>query len=120
VITKVLKDNNYDVVAYDPFFHNYPRLLDSKYDYIASCEVIEHFNSPYKEFELFKKLLNQDAKLYLMTDIYDENIDFNSWYYKNDPTHIFFYHRKTFEWIVDKFAFKSLKINKRLITISNN
>ena len=55
-----------------------------------------------------------------MTDIYDENIDFSSWYYKNDPTHIFFYHMKTFEWIVDRFALNSLKIDKRLITISNN
>jgi len=81
--------------------------------------VIEHFSNPNKEFKLFKKLLKKGSKLYCMTDIYDDSIDFEKWYYKNDPTHIFFYHKKTFEWIKEKFDFKSVEIEKRLITFFN-
>ncbi len=119
VITKVLQDNFYNILSYDPYFHNYPELLEKRYDYIACCEVVEHFYNPNKEFYLFKKLLKKDAKLYLMTELYDEKIEFESWYYKNDPTHIFFYSRATFEWIQKKFDFLDVTFNHRLITITN-
>ena len=99
VLSKVLQDNNYTVKQYDPYFYNYPELLEQSYDYIGSCEVIEHFYDPYKEFKLLKKISNPSAKIYLMTEIYNEGIDFASWYYKNDPTHVFFYTKETFEWI---------------------
>ncbi|WP_457744858.1 class I SAM-dependent methyltransferase [Sulfurimonas sp.] len=117
IITKVMLEKGYDMVSYDPFFHNYPKLLENRYDYIAACEVIEHFYNPYKEFKLLKHLLNKDARLYCMTDIYDESIDFAKWYYKNDLTHVFFYHKKTFEWIQEEFDFDFLKIDKRFILL---
>lgn len=119
VLSKVLQDNNYFIKQYDPFFHNYPELIEQKYDYIGSCEVIEHFHNPYKEFKLLKSLLNPHANIYLMTEVYDENIDFASWYYKNDPTHVFFYSKDTFEWIKNEFGFKSVSVNNRLIILQN-
>ncbi|MBU1658827.1 class I SAM-dependent methyltransferase [bacterium] len=119
VISKILQDNGFFVKQYDPFFHNFPQLLEERYDYIACCEVIEHFYHPKKDFLLLKKLLKPNAKLYCMTDIYSEKIDFSSWYYKNDPTHVFFYHLKTLEWIKNELGFSDVKIEKRLITLSN-
>ena len=119
MISKVLKDYDYQIAQYDPFFHNFPDLLKYKYDYIACCEVIEHFYNPHKEFELLKNLLHQDGKLYCMTDIYDNNIDFYKWYYKNDPTHVFIYQKETFQWIKEKFGFSDVQINERLIVFSN-
>ncbi len=119
IITKVMQEKGYDIIPYDPYFHPDTELLKKRYDYIASCEVIEHFYHPAKEFALLKSMLKKDAKLYLMTDIYDENVEFSSWYYKNDPTHVFFYTKKTFEWIQKKFAFTNLFIEKRLIILSN-
>ena len=119
VISKILKDNNYCIEQYDPYFHNKPILLTKKYNYIACCEVIEHFYNPKKEFHLLKKMLDSNGKLYCMTDIFDESIDFHQWYYKNDPTHVFIYQLKTFEWIKRKFRFTKVNIQGRLITFSN-
>ena len=119
VISKVLKDNNYSIFQYDPFFHKYPELLNNKYGYIACCEVIEHFYNPHKEFSLLKKLLKKDAILYCMTDLYDESIDFHTWYYKNDPTHVFIYQKHTIHWIQEEFEFSNVKIEGRLITFLN-
>lgn len=116
VITKILKDNNFRIKAYDPFFNKNTKLLDEKYDYIACCEVIEHFYNPKKEFALLKNLLLNSGRLYCMTEIYDENIDFSTWYYKNDPTHVFIYQKKTIDWIKNKFGFRHVNINGRLIT----
>ena len=114
-IIKVLKDNAYEIHGYDLFYLDDKALLEKKYDYITSSEVIEHFQEPNKEFTLLKSLLKDDGSLYLMTDIYDDSIDFDKWYYKNDPTHIFMYQRKTFEWMKEEFGFSRVEIEGRLI-----
>jgi len=118
VISKVLNDNNYQIVLYDPFFHNYSELLETKYDYIACCEVIEHFHNPKKEFKLLKSLLNKNGSLYCMTDIYDENTTLKNWYYLNDPTHVFIFHEKTIHWVKEAFGFSNVTIEGRLISFS--
>ena len=116
IISKILNDKYFQIKQYDPFFHNYPNLLESQYDYIAACEVIEHFHNPKKEFSLLKKLLRKNGKLYCMTNLYNESIDFNNWDYKSDITHVFFYHEKTIHWIKKEFGFSNVKIDGRLIT----
>ena len=119
VISKILKDNGFNIKLFDPFFHNYPFLLETKYNYIAACEVIEHFHHPKKEFALLKKLLLKNGKLYCQTNLYDESIDFHTWHYKSDNTHVFFYHNKTIHWIKDEFGFSEVVIKDRLITFCN-
>jgi SAM-dependent methyltransferase len=118
VITKVLKERGYRIETYDPYFDNRPEVLNEVYDYIACCEVVEHFHSPYLEFQRLRSLLKPNGKLYIMTDPYQPEVDFGNWYYKDDPTHVFFYQRQTFESIKDAFRFKSVNVNGRLITLS--
>ncbi len=118
IVSKVLDDNGFNIVQYDPFFHINIELLDFKYDYIASCEVIEHFYQPKKEFKLLRSMLKKGSKLYCMTELYNENINFETWYYKKDPTHVFFYQKETFEYIKKEFGFSSLEIDGRLVTFS--
>jgi hypothetical protein len=119
VISKILIDNDFLIRQYDPFFHNNHNLLEEKYDYIAACEVIEHFNDPKKEFSLLKKILLQNGKLYCMTNIYNESIDFHTWDYKNDMTHVFIYHNKTVHWIKEECGFSNVTLEGRLITYFN-
>lgn len=118
VISKILKDNNFNIEQFDPFFHQDDELLSNKYDFIACCEVIEHFHNPKKEFQLLYNLLNENGKLYIMTDLYNSEIIFDKWYYKNDPTHVFFYQNETFQKISNLFGFKSFSIDNRLIILN--
>lgn len=114
VISKMLGDRGYEIFQYDPYFHNYPELLDRKYDYIAACEVIEHFYDPKKEFELLYSMLKPNGKLYCKTDIYSLDVDFDSWYYKDDITHVFIYQKQTLEYIQREFGFESVEIDRRV------
>ncbi len=118
VITSELKKAGYNLNLYDPYFHNYPENLKINYDYIVCCEVMEHFYNPYVEFKKLSKMLNPKGSIFCMTEIYDETIDFANWYYKNDDTHVFFYHKKAIQWIKLEFDFKTVDINKRLIKFS--
>ena len=79
-------------------------------------EEVRIFHNPKKEFILLKKLLLENGKLYCMTDVYNEDIDFHNWRYKNDQTHIFIYHEKTIHWIKEQFGFLNVTIEGRLIT----
>ncbi len=115
VISKLLKDSGYNIKVYDPFFANYPDRLEVKYDYIVCCEVIEHFHDPVREFKLMKSLLKSGGSIYIMTNIYSEDIDFISWNYKDDITHVFFYHIDALKWIRDNIGFSSMEIKGKLI-----
>lgn len=115
VISKLLKDRGYNIKEYDPFFANYPSRLDKKYDYIVCCEVVEHFHDPVGEFRLLKSLLKPGGSIYIMTSIYEEDIDFISWHYKDDITHVFFYHRDALKWIENNIGFSSMDIEDKLI-----
>ena len=117
-IIKILEENNYKIAKYDIFFHNDKKAIEQKYDYIACCEVIEHFYNPKKEFELLKSLLKKDGVLYLMTGIYSDEMDFSKWWYKNDLTHVFIYTKETLYWIKKEFDFKDIKIEKNFIRLN--
>ncbi len=119
VVAKLLQDKNFQIEIYDPLFHDNKKLLTKKYNYIICCEVIEHFHHPKKEFEKLKNMLLPKGKLYCMTNLYNEGIDFQNWYYKNDFTHVFIYHKKALRWICDYLNFSGLDVDDRLITFSN-
>ncbi len=118
VLSKHLINKGFEVFEYDPIFFNNPSILKEPYDFIVSCEVIEHFFDPYREFKQLFNLLTSDGKLICKTHPYNKEIDFASWYYKNDPSHVFIYQNETFEWIREKFKIKNVKINDRVITFS--
>lgn len=118
VISMVLRDKNYQIKEYDPFFHDFPELLKDSYDYIAICEVVEHFHNPYFEFGRLFKMLNKNGKIYCMTHLYDSTITFHNWYYMNDITHVFIYQKETMEWIKNEFGFSNLTIQGKHIIFS--
>jgi SAM-dependent methyltransferase len=120
VITKVLRDAGYDISVYDPFFFDRPETLKQRYDYIACCEVIEHFFDPYREFQQLKHLLKANGKLFCMTELYHADMTFQDWHYKNDSTHVFLYSCEAIQWISKTFQFRSVQINNRLITFENS
>lgn len=118
VLSRHLADKGFDMVEYDPIFFNDKSVLKDQYDFIVACEVIEHFYDPLSEFKDLISLLKHDGRLICKTHPFEKEIDFANWYYKNDPSHVFIYQKKTFEWIKDFFGFKNVKINDRLISFS--
>lgn len=118
VISSLLSEKDYDINIYDPFFCNDPLLLNKKYDYIACCEVIEHFHRPDKEFSLLRRLLKPQGKLYCKTSLFSESINLKTWYYKNDLTHVFFYQEETLYYICRKYGFSDIIIKNNLAILS--
>ncbi len=117
VIAAVLEEKGYNIEKYDPFFCDRPEVFRDSYDYISCCEVVEHFHDPYKEFGLLRTLLKKEGMLYVMTDLFtgSPDEDFKKWYYKDDPTHVFFYRDRTFNWIFEVFGFQKMERCGRVV-----
>ena len=49
-----------------------------------------------------------DIKILKMAAANSNNIDFSTWWYKNDLTHVFIFQEKTFEWIKKELGFVDL------------
>ena len=82
---------------------------------MSACEVAEHFYYPLQEFQLFRKLIKPKGRLYSMTHLYTDTIDFDGWYYKNDHSHVFFYSQETLEWILQACGFSAVSVQDRLV-----
>jgi hypothetical protein len=108
VVFHLLSQHGFQMDKYDPFFFPEEECLQRKYYFICASEVIEHFFKPREEFIRLKSLLQKGGFLALMTSLYDDSIDFESWYYRRDPTHACFYSKKTFQWIEKYFSFSQL------------
>ncbi len=111
----MLGEKGYDVELYDPYYHPDRAPLIKKYDFIICSEVIEHFRDPAKEFSLLRSLLLPQGSLVCLTEVLTDDLDFKQWYYKNDPTHVFFYHKHSLLYIKNEYDFSNLTIDKRLI-----
>lgn len=110
-----LKEKGYQVNLYDPYFEDDPQVLELKYEFIICCEVMEHFYDPAEEFRRLYSMLLTNGKLYCKTSLYNDTLEFSNWYYKNDPTHVFFYTKETLEWIQHHFGFRDLEVRPDLI-----
>lgn len=87
----MLTESGHPMTLYDPVFVPDERALEQRYDFVFCCEVAEHFHRPAAEFRKLDGLLAPGGILAVMTAIEYPEIDFHSWHYRRDPTHVAFY-----------------------------
>lgn len=115
VVSKMLRDQGFQMENYDLYFENKPELLTRKYDYISCCEVMEHFKQPLQEFQLLHSILLSNGKLYCKTEVFKNQKPFEDWYYKDDFTHVFIYQETTLHWIQKNLPFQKVLVYDKLI-----
>jgi len=92
---------------YDPIFFPDQTLLGETYHFITCTEVVEHLFDPNQTFGTLKGLLHpRGGHLGIMTEVFRDDLDFASWWYHKDPTHVCFYRQSTFEWIGEAFGWE--------------
>lgn len=102
LLAQMLTEQDKHMRLWDPFYAPDPQALQQKYHFISCTEAIEHFIRPATEWHLWLDLLLPQGVLALMTKRYTDRVGFNHWHYKNDPTHISFFHQSTFEFLAQR------------------
>jgi SAM-dependent methyltransferase len=105
LLAEILEEYGHSMQVYDPYFFPDTAPLQRSYDFITCSEAAEHFYNPAEEFERLAALLRPGGILGIMTSLWDESIDFATWYYRKDPTHVVFYHRQSFQTLSESLRF---------------
>jgi SAM-dependent methyltransferase len=78
------------------------------YDFVLCSEVFEHFRRPDREIERILRLLRPGGLLGIMTEQWTAVEALGGWHYLSDPTHVAFYHEKTFAWLARRHGWAEL------------
>jgi len=119
-LSVMFKEAGYSMVEYDPFYAKHTYLLENKYDFITTTEVVEHLYDPRKELDMLWKMLKPGGWMGIMTDMSVGSVSFREWYYKDDPTHICFFSHQTFEWLAAKWHAEIVFTNKNVALIKSS
>lgn len=120
-ISYMLSQSGYAIRKFDPYFLNDSEALgENFYDYIVVCEVAEHFYKPKAEFFKLKSYLKNNGSLFVMTSLVTDQINFETWSYRRDSTHVCFYSKNTCDFIKDFFGFKHMRIEQNQLIVFFN
>lgn len=117
VLQKILSQKKIMCSSYDPVYNLGNSFLKSSYNVIVVCEVIEHVYDIYKELKLLFSLIENGGYIILRTELLLENLDFSSWWYKEDITHVNFFTHQSIEKLAEIIGGKIIDYEKNTIVI---
>ncbi|WP_100644160.1 class I SAM-dependent methyltransferase [Alteromonas facilis] len=121
VLAKRLQVDGYNMKYYDPIFFPDSHVLGKHaYDFIVCTEAIEHFHSPKVEWRLWQRLLKPTGYLVIMTKRWLSKERFQHWHYKNDKTHVSFFHLSTFEYLAEQSQFEIKYVSDDVVVMQRN
>jgi SAM-dependent methyltransferase len=102
-LSVMFEEVGYQMKLYDTFYAPDQAVLYDQYDFVTASEVVEHFRKPKEELKRLLSCVKPGGLLGIMTKLALDREAFESWHYKNDPTHLSFFSQETFQWLADKW-----------------
>ncbi|MCF7923243.1 MAG: class I SAM-dependent methyltransferase [Candidatus Marinimicrobia bacterium] len=100
----MFEEQGHSMSLYDPFYAPEQSVLDDSYDFITSTEVVEHLHKAQKELDRLWACLKPHGYLGIMTSLRLPDLDFSSWHYIMDETHVVFFAPKTMSWLANRWG----------------
>jgi SAM-dependent methyltransferase len=119
-LSVMFEEIGYSMEIYDYFYAREPSLFTKQYDFITATEVVEHLHDPKKELDRLWTCLKPGGNLGVMTKLLLDCEDFAHWRYKDDPTHVCFFSRSTFEWLATYWQAELTFANQDVILFNKN
>ena len=116
-MASLMKNKGFEVASFDPFYFPQEELLTRPYDFICCSEAVEHFYDPQKEFDTMFRCLKPKGLIGIMTNLLTAQIQFESWWYRKDPTHVCFYNYRTFEWVARRYKLGLEVFDDRIVLL---
>ena len=110
-----MQEKGHQMDLYDKFYARNQSVFEKSFDFITLTEVLEHLCDPVFELERLASILKSKGILAVMTQTLTQDIDFKSWYYKNDPSHIGFYNDKSLTGLASLLELEITQFSDRVI-----
>lgn len=95
----MFEEQGHSMNHYDSFFTPDEEVFRDTYDFITATEVAEHLHNPLVELDRLWKCLKPGGYLGIMTSMRTSRVDFSSWHYIKDETHVVFFAPETMRWL---------------------
>lgn len=105
-LATMLQSAGHCMSVFDLFYANESATLTHTYDFVTCTEVIEHFNNPAQDLRTLFERVKPKGTLGIMTKLFTSKEKFANWHYKNDPTHVSFFCKETFEYLCEQYQCK--------------
>jgi cyclopropane fatty-acyl-phospholipid synthase-like methyltransferase len=102
-LSVILEEAGHNIALYDPIYCPDKNVLSGNYDFITAAEVFEHLHYPSKDLEILNNALKPGGWLGVMTKRVSSKEAFTQWHYTQDPTHVCFWSKTTFNWLAEKW-----------------
>ncbi len=119
-LAAMLEERGLSVSVFDKYYANNTHVLAQTYDFICATEVVEHLREPFATLEQLWKILQPSGILGIMTKRVQNLEKFQTWHYKNDPTHIVFFHEDTFHWVASRLNAKVNFVSDDVVLLSKS
>ena len=114
-LSLMMQEKGHQMDLYDKFYARNQSVFEKSFDFITLTEVLEHLCDPVFELERLASILKSKGILAVMTQTLTQDIDFKSWYYKNDPSHIGFYNDKSLTCLAVLLELEKTQFSDRVI-----
>ena len=114
-LSLMLEKEGHQVDLYDKYYVKDLSVFNKEFDFVTLTEVIEHLSDPLFELERLTSILKPGGIIAIMTQTLSRDIDFEAWYYKNDPSHIGFYNQKSLQILADQLELQMSHYSDRVI-----
>ena len=104
VLAMMFGERGHPMQVYDPYYAPGQGGLGQGYSFITCSEVIEHIYAAAATLDMVWAALAPGGLLGIMTSLLPDAALFPTWRYKDDPTHVRFYSRHTFEFLAHKWG----------------
>jgi pseudouridine kinase len=119
-LVSLMRERGFEARGWDPFFAPEEKCYPGGADIVTCLEVAEHFIDPEKDFASLASCVSPGGFLALGTHLLDDlprqesspdaetYAAFSSWWYRQDPTHVSFYTKKSLVLIAHKLGLEWL------------
>jgi len=117
VLTDILRGNGCNCHAYDPLYGIGFEALNTVYDLVILCEVIEHIRDMAQALRIIDTVLDAQGYLLIKTELFQQETDFSTWWYAKDFTHINFLSIRTLHTVAGLLKRRVFYTNDKNIAI---
>ena len=109
----LLKQNGYRVDSFDPVFCPDYSWRKRRYGAVILVEVLEHLTDPVDTLSRLRDRLSPGGFLCIRSSLHEGDLSrFESWWYRQDPTHVSFFSAASLQHLAAKLGFVVISISE--------
>ncbi|MBT3229166.1 MAG: class I SAM-dependent methyltransferase [Candidatus Marinimicrobia bacterium] len=100
----MFEERGHHMSLYDTFYAPGHDVFKDSYDFITATEVVEHLHRPLEELDRLWDCLKPTGFFGVMTSLRLPALDFSTWHYIKDETHVVFFSPQTMHWLARRWG----------------